>query len=85
MVKNLENGIARISPEVYKGLLAKLLRTYKYFNHNEAPEKVIIPRVDEIDGVPVEMEDYEKVCDVTEIVKVEELPEEEESYAVSSG
>jgi len=56
-MENLENGIARIDPKVYKGILSKLVRTYKYFNNNELPLKVIIPAVDEIDGVPVEVEE----------------------------
>ena len=67
-MENLENGIARINPEVYKGILSKLVRTYKYFNNNELPLKVIIPAVDEIDGVPVEVETVIPEIDVTEEV-----------------
>lgn len=55
-MENLENGIARIRPDVYKGILAKLVRTYKYFNNNQTPDKLIIPLVTEVDGIPVEME-----------------------------
>lgn len=55
-MENLENGVARIDPEVYKGLLAKLVGTYKYFNNNQPPDKVVIPFIDEVDGVPVEVE-----------------------------
>jgi len=58
-MENLENGIARMDPKVYKGLLSKLVRTYKYFNNNETPEKVIIPTLDEIDGIPIETEEVE--------------------------
>ena len=56
MVVNLENGIAKIDPKIYKGLLAKLIASYRYFNNNQQPEKVIIPFVEEIDGVPIEFE-----------------------------
>lgn len=58
-MKGLENGVARIEPNVYKGILLRLVKTYQYFNQNKKPDKVIIPRLLEIDGVPVEMEPEE--------------------------
>jgi len=59
-MKNLENGETRIDLDVYKGILRKLVRTYQYFNKNEKPDKVVIPHLLEIDGVPVVMEQEEE-------------------------
>ena len=59
-MKGLDNGIARIDSDVYKSVLTKLVRTYQYFNKNEKPDKVVIPHLLEIDGVPVEMEEPEE-------------------------
>ena len=59
-MKNLENGETRIDLDVYKGILRRLVRTYQYFNQNEKPDKVVIPHLLEIDGVPVVMEEPEE-------------------------
>jgi len=56
-MKGLENGETRIDLDVYKGILRRLVRTYQYFNQNEKPDKVVIPHLLEIDGVPVVMEE----------------------------
>ena len=59
-MQGLEDGVARIDSDVYKGILAKLVRTYQYFNQNKEPDKVVIPHLLEIDGVPIEMEEPEE-------------------------
>ena len=63
MVKNLENGIARIDKKVYEGLFLELIAVYKYFNSNKVPEKLVIPAITEVGGVPIVVETAEVADD----------------------
>jgi len=40
--------------EVFEGLLLSLVRVYKFQHNNEAPAKIIIPKIASINGIPVE-------------------------------
>ncbi len=66
MVKNLENGIARIDRKVYEGLFLEMIATYKYFNNNEVPEKLVIPGITEVDGIPIVIEEAIKTVEVAD-------------------
>jgi len=56
MIQNLNNGTAKFDQAVFEGLLKKLVSTYKYFNNNKVPNEVVVPFVNEVDGVKVTYE-----------------------------
>lgn len=42
------------------GLIRTLIRAYRFNNQNKDPEAVVLPYIDEVDGVKVEMEEPPK-------------------------
>jgi len=45
--------IARFDQQVFEGMLRRIIRAHKFFNHNADPTEIHIPLVKEVDGITV--------------------------------
>lgn len=68
-----EDGVIYFGELEFQALIARLIRSYRFHNNNEMPKKIVLPAVDEVDGIPIERAS-----------RIIEVPTEEVKDAVTS-
>lgn len=48
-----------LNPTAFTNLLKATIKAYQFMNKNQKPPAIIIPLVEEVDGVPIEYEEEE--------------------------
>ena len=51
-----ENGIIYMGETEFRMLMVRLIVSHKFHNDNQMPKKIVLPAVDEIEGVKIEQE-----------------------------
>lgn len=55
-ITNFDNSI-KVGEQEWRFLLQQLIRQFKFLNGNQTPKSIILPQLEDIDGIPIYFEE----------------------------